>query len=268
MSETAEPVVLSEIDTTPRKVYIAGPMRGKKDFNFPAFNDAKERGEALGFVVISPADLDRAQDGEKAAISELPNWGGSIAGNVKKYVMRDVNVLLSFTPEKDAIALLPGWERSVGARAEASVAQWLKLDILDARTFQPFNRVEQIQAAFGEKREAAGEGERIATSTTGGSKGVKLRRFSLIPVPFLDELAEVYGKGAEKYSDRNWEKGYPWTWSMDALERHWSDWKKGATRDGETGVSLLAQVAWHAATLYMFQRFGVGNDDRGLGTVK
>jgi hypothetical protein len=43
----------------PARVYIAGPMRGIPEFNFPAF-DAAARGRAMGLEIISPAELDRA----------------------------------------------------------------------------------------------------------------------------------------------------------------------------------------------------------------
>jgi hypothetical protein len=45
---------------------------------------------------------------------------------------------------------------------------------------------------------------------TGGVKGQKLARFDLIPVNPLWELAEHFGRGAQKYADRNFERGYDW----------------------------------------------------------
>lgn len=43
-----------------KRVYIAGRMRGLPLFNFPAFDAARDRLEALGIEVLSPADMDRA----------------------------------------------------------------------------------------------------------------------------------------------------------------------------------------------------------------
>ena len=40
-------------------VYIAGKMRGITYYNFPAFDAARDRLTALGFEVLSPADMDR-----------------------------------------------------------------------------------------------------------------------------------------------------------------------------------------------------------------
>ena len=42
-----------------KKVYIAGPMRGRKLFNFPAFDAAKKEIGDMGCIALSPADLDR-----------------------------------------------------------------------------------------------------------------------------------------------------------------------------------------------------------------
>ena len=40
-------------------IYIAGPMRGIEDFNFPAFDRQEELLKKQGWVVINPAELDR-----------------------------------------------------------------------------------------------------------------------------------------------------------------------------------------------------------------
>lgn len=58
------------------------------------------------------------------------------------------------------------------------------------------------------------------TASTGGQKGTKLARFDLMPAGPLWAYAELLGKGAMKYADRNWELGYPWGDSYAALQRH------------------------------------------------
>ena len=103
---------------------------------------------------------------------------------------------------------------------------------------------------------------KIVDAKTGGEKGSKLARFDLIPPDALWAVAEVYGKGAEKYADRNWEKGYAWGLSVAALERHLSLFKQREDIDAETQCYHIAQVAWHALTLLTFQLRGLGTDDR------
>lgn len=101
----------------------------------------------------------------------------------------------------------------------------------------------------------------VTDEKTGGQKGTKLARFSLIPAEFLWALAEHYGLGARKYADRNWERGYKWSLSVDALERHLNQWKMGENNDPETGSSHLIAVAWHACALFIFQLRGLGTND-------
>jgi hypothetical protein len=105
---------------------------------------------------------------------------------------------------------------------------------------------------------------RITDPVTGGQKGAKLARFSLIPSDALWALAELYGAGAIKYSDRNWEKGYKWSLSADALGRHLNQFMQGKMYDdgeGGTGCHHLMAVVFHAFALYVFWKRGLGTND-------
>lgn len=102
---------------------------------------------------------------------------------------------------------------------------------------------------------------RVKDKKTGGEKGQKLARFSLIPPEFVWALAEHYGRGAAKYEDRNWERGYKWSLSMDALERHLQQFKMGEWLDAETGTPHIIAVAWHACALFIFKLRGLGTND-------
>lgn len=110
-------------------------------------------------------------------------------------------------------------------------------------------------------------GETIETDpTTGGQKARKLARFSLLPYDALWRVAEHFGRGAEKYEDRNWERGYAWSWSYDALMRHLTAWWHGEDRDTETGSLHITAVAWHALVLLAFRLRHIGTDDRPVGS--
>lgn len=102
---------------------------------------------------------------------------------------------------------------------------------------------------------------RVIDTKSGGEKGAKLARFSLIPAEFLWALAEHYGAGAKKYADRNWEKGYKWSLTVDAMERHWNQFKLGETHDPETGSHHLVAAAWHCIALFIFDIRKIGTDD-------
>ena len=103
---------------------------------------------------------------------------------------------------------------------------------------------------------------RVTDPTTGASKGQKLARFDLIPARVMWELAEHYGKGCAKYSERNWERGYSWSLSFAALMRHaWAFWR-GEDIDPETGTPHIVSAAWHCFALAEFRHTHQEKDDR------
>lgn len=103
---------------------------------------------------------------------------------------------------------------------------------------------------------------RITDPVTGGQKGMKPERYSLIPTDPLAELARVYGYGADKYEPNNWRKGYAYSLSLDALYRHIAAFRSGEAIDPESGRHHLGHAAFHLMTLMEFDRLGLGTDDR------
>lgn len=98
---------------TPRHVvYVAGPMTGFPDQNYPAFNAAAEKLRALGYGVLNPVDCE--QDNDTGA-PQAWSW----------YMRRALAMLI----RADAVALLPGWEMSRGAMLEVHVSEQLGMDI-------------------------------------------------------------------------------------------------------------------------------------------
>lgn len=111
-----------------KKIYIAGPMQGYKDFNFPAFYEAAAVWRSRGWEVFSPAERDDEVHGKDMAISAK----GDIAdANAKGFNLREA--LAADTQwialHADAIFMLKGWERSTGAQAEWALARALSLEI-------------------------------------------------------------------------------------------------------------------------------------------
>lgn len=108
-----------------------------------------------------------------------------------------------------------------------------------------------------------GVGEvRVTNPLTGGQKGSKLERFDLIPIDPLTELARHYGKGAAKYDANQWRKGYDWSLSYAALQRHLTAFWNGEDYDEETGSPHMVAVAWHAFALLEFMNTCPELDDR------
>jgi hypothetical protein len=101
-----------------------------------------------------------------------------------------------------------------------------------------------------------------SVSSTGGEKGTKLARYDLIPEFPLRMLAEHFGRGADKYDDHNWRRGYEWSKSFAAMMRHaWQFWS-GEDYDLETGSPHLAAVMWHACCMLEFMQEFPEFDDR------
>ena len=89
-------------------------------------------------------------------------------------------------------------------------------------------------------------------------------RYDLLPPDALEELIRVYNLGANKYSDRNWEKGMDYGRIFAALQRHlWEFWK-GEDRDEESNLLHLAHAAWGCLALSAYIIRGIGADDRKL----
>lgn len=98
------------------RVYVSGPMTGIHELNFPAFHQATARLRATGLDVINPAELDEGDSGP------AKQW--------HEYLRRDIAVLVTC----DAIALLPGWEGSRGARLEKHIADELGMKVISLST--------------------------------------------------------------------------------------------------------------------------------------
>jgi len=112
-----------------RFVYVAGPMRGYDEYNFPMFDYAQILGQKLGYTVISPADMDRDTGFD-------PDTTPVDRDFMRRAIRRDLNAIQALQPEDgDFVVALPGFSDSVGASTELAVASWLGLPIRDARSF-------------------------------------------------------------------------------------------------------------------------------------
>jgi hypothetical protein len=243
------------------RIYVAGPMRGIEHFNFPAFDAAAEQLRALGHEVFNPADHDRAQHGDD--VFDSPS------GDLDDIAERGFDLRAALAADTawicehaDGVALLPGWENSKGASAEAALGRALGLLVEPLAVFVggviPPQRRETAPVVV----QVPDAGEVRSVAASGAEKGVKLERFDLIPAGPLRDLARHYGVGSRKYADRNWERGYEWSKSFAALQRHiWAFWG-GEDIDEETGSRHVIAAAWHCFLLSEFATTHPELDDR------
>lgn len=109
-----------------KHVYLAGPMRGLPEFNFPAFREAAEALRMCGYTVTSPAEMDEELDG-------FDGTDPDAALPFAAYMARDLPAVC----EADAVVVLPGWQKSEGAQLEVYVAEALGLPVLRYPGLEP-----------------------------------------------------------------------------------------------------------------------------------
>ena len=109
-------------------------------------------------------------------------------------------------------------------------------------------------------------------SETGGVKGKKQPQLGAIDPQALLALARVAGRGNEQLVDRvgltpeearyNYLRGFDWSLSFDAMQRHALAFWAGEDLDPDTGLPHMAHAAWHTLALVAFALRGIGRDDR------
>ena len=104
--------------------------------------------------------------------------------------------------------------------------------------------------------------EQRVTSPTGGQKGKKRAQLGALDPTALMSVAEVAGFGAEKYARYNFLKGYAYSLTYDACQRHLHAFWAGEDNDPESGLPHLAHACWHTLAMLAFLQRGVGDDDR------
>lgn len=103
-------------------------MTGIENHNKPLFCDVAAKWRDAGWVVHNPA--------------EEPD--GYTLLNRPAYLKRDIQMVM----DSDAVAVLPGWEKSKGACLEVHVAQSLRLPVLDAMTYLPYQKPQDTRTVL------------------------------------------------------------------------------------------------------------------------
>lgn len=102
------------------KIYLAGPMAGIDDHNFPAFNAKAAELRALGHFVYNPAEI------EPDEYAKRPAYLAAVFHNsgYRNCLRQELRWICD---EAEAIYLMNGWEYSLGANSEFTTAKAVKL---------------------------------------------------------------------------------------------------------------------------------------------
>jgi hypothetical protein len=204
-----------------RIIYVAGPMRGIKYFNFPAFDAAKEHLERSGDwdKIISPADLDREVGFDETAFPDDYDWIDLKKAdfNLVDAIDRDVAALKVCS----AIYMLDGWEKSKGAKAEKALAEWMGCKVLYQTPLK--------------------DGCTI-TNEQGGKQSFIAARFDCVPPVVLRLLAQCLGFGARKYGKENW-KQIPMEDNLAHAMNHINEWNLGDRSEPHL-VNAMARLSF------------------------
>ena len=116
------------------KIYLAGPMRGIKDFNFPAFFAAADALRAEGHEVFNPAERDVNEFGAERLRSDMGSEE-EVSGNLGMSRLSLARHVFTFDTHyictlADAVYVLPGWETSKGAKAELALGEAIGLKVV------------------------------------------------------------------------------------------------------------------------------------------
>ena len=93
------------------KLYIAGPMSGLPEYNYPAFFAAEQTLAAAGYNVLNPARNEPSKGNQESDGYASWSW----------YMRRSLEQIA----KADGMALLPGWRSSEGAQLEVHIAHKL-----------------------------------------------------------------------------------------------------------------------------------------------
>ena len=102
----------------PLRVYLAGPMTGLPQLNFPAFHASAAELRGAGHEVVNPAEINPDLGAEA-------DWHTCMRADIRELVTCH------------AIAMLPGWQSSRGATLEHHIAWTLGMRVGAVQEYLP-----------------------------------------------------------------------------------------------------------------------------------
>lgn len=262
---------MTEVSTTLRSAYLAGPMRGHPHLNFPEFHKQTAWLRAGGWTVFSPAERDEADEALNGDFSVGQERG------LDYYMQFD----LAAVAQTDCVICLEAWESSQGARLETVTAVELGHSVLEIVRTESGRMLMHVDPQYvrdifyaggqcvigaassvldttdtlpehdteGETCWCSPRVEHVAANTSAARKAQPIASGVLDYFPAaLLEVSKVSKAGNDKHNP-----GQPLhhargksTDHADALLRHLID--RGDV-DEETGMRHSAEMAWRALAL-------------------
>jgi hypothetical protein len=220
------------------RVYIAGPMTGLPEWNFPAFHKAAARWREAGWDVVNPAEC----------------FNGDTSLPYREYVKEDIKALATC----QAVAMLEGWDgpNARGSVWEREIALTLGLVVYDADYPLPAEVYKEFHR----------EVDR-ATKPTNPKDAIGSNKLPLHLWPTTATAMGCLGllDGELKYGRSNFRKiGIRASIYYDAARRHLDAWFEGEDYAPDNGIPHLAHALACLAIIVDAEAAGKLNDDRML----
>jgi hypothetical protein len=106
------------------RIFVAGPMRGLPQYNFPAFLDAAAALRDQGHEVFTAAERELAQGFDPAGMDGTADLG---LDRRRADFADDMHRVCTWA---EMVITLDGWETSLGAQAEVMTALAVGLEVL------------------------------------------------------------------------------------------------------------------------------------------
>lgn len=158
-------------------VYLAGPMRGRPELNFPAFHAAAADLRARGIEVFNPAE------------HEPPGFDPAV--DEPKPLARYMAADLPAVCRSDAVVVLDGWQESQGASLEVHVARVVGVPVL------AYPDLDELSPGKPDRESVLLEAERLVNGARRASYGHPADDYARTAALWTALLAHKLAPGAE-----------------------------------------------------------------------
>lgn len=119
-------------------VYISGPISGLENGNFQKFQDAQNKLEKEGYIVVNPHEI--GKDTYKKWSQRLRPEGNLDGQTYDKEMWQDfMKVDIQHLVQVDCVFVLDNWETSKGSRLEILIAQKLGIKVYYMKDYSDFD---------------------------------------------------------------------------------------------------------------------------------